>query len=418
MKEKLNVSDIKVGMYIHDLDRPWLETPFLFQGFFVNSEEDIAELQKYCEYVIVDVEKSKVSVEPGENFVREKRSRPFDKKARATITRIRVYEVPVEEELPPARQAHNDAIEVTHEIFRDVRMGRAIDSDAVKRVVRGLVDSIMRNPDAMMLLSALKSKDDYSAKHSVNVSVMALIFGRFLGMSKEEMYELGIGALLHDIGETRIPIDILKKEGVLSEEEHEIMQDHTRHGREILEKTPDLPQSAIEIAYTHHERSNATGYPRGLPSGEISRYAMMVAIVDVYDAVTTRRDHRQSLSTTDALKTMYDWRDRLFDGELIEQFIQCLGIYPVGSVVELNSGEVGIVFSVPPEHRLLPKIMLVRNEYKKPYMPPKIIQLAQFKEEGKDIGKYEIKRVLDSDAYGIDLKTYLLRQLPFEQMSA
>lgn len=415
MKEKIKTTGLRRGMYVAELDRPWLDSPFLFQGFLLEDEDMIQKLIDYCEYVYIDHDKS--ADDP----------MTFDNKSGSTtetfknlgndIIKNKKYQIAVEDELPMAKDIRRKSKDSTIRIFNDVRMGKSLDVQAVKETVSEIVDSITRNPDAMMLLSAIKDKDEYAVVHAFNVSAISIIFGRYLGMGKEQLEELGFGAMLHDVGETRIPLEILNKKGLLTADEQELVQSHTVHGMDILSKTGDIPKSAIDIAYTHHERCNASGYPRNLPSADIPLLAKIVAITDVYDAVTTNSNYKQGISSTDALKTMYDWRDRLFDGELIEKFIQCLGIYPVGSIVELNSGEVGIVFSIPPENRLLPKILLVRDASKQPYMPPKIIQLAQFKEEGKS-AKYEITKVLETNAYGIDLKKYLLRDLQVEQMTA
>ncbi len=415
MKEKIKTTGLQQGMYVAELDKPWLDSPFLFQGFLLEDEDTIQQLIDYCDYVYIDHEKSDDS------------SMSFGKKSADTtgtfkslgndIIKNKKYQIDVEDELPTAKEIRRKSKESTIRMFNDVRMGKSLDVQAVKETVNEIVESITRNPDAMMLLSTIKDKDEYSVVHAFNVSAMSVIFGRYLGMGKELLEELGMGAMLHDVGETRIPQEILNKKGLLTAAEQEMVQSHTKHGMDILSTTNGIPQSAIDIAYTHHERCNSSGYPRNLPSADIPLFAKIVAIIDVYDAVTTSRYHKHGISSTDALKTMYDWRDRLFDGELIEKFIQCLGIYPVGSVVELNSGEVGIVFSVPPENRLLPKILLVRDARKKPYMPPKIIQLAQFKEEDQS-AKYEITKVLESNSYGIDLKKYLLRDLQVEQMAA
>ncbi|NNG14652.1 MAG: HD-GYP domain-containing protein [Gammaproteobacteria bacterium] len=405
MKQKIDISELRKGMYVCGLDRPWLESTFLFQGFLVDSDAQLDEMKELCQFVYIDPEraanasKEKPPTEPESNTVSDQTQRPYIRK--------------FEDEIPPAHEVRNEASTYMEQLFRDVRAGKSIEGKQVKKVVAGMVASILRNPDALVLLSSLREHDEYAVAHSINVCTLCLAFGRYMGFSADEMTELGMAGLLHDVGEIRVPADIMRREGLLSKEESLLMQTHTTHGADILRKSRDIPTSAIDVAMSHHERSHGQGYPQGIYEKDIGYYSRIVGMIDVYDSVTTSHGHRRGISSTEALKNMYNWRNTLFDAKLIENFIQCLGIYPIGSVVELGSGEVGIVISVSLEHRLLPKLMLVRDKAKKPYLPPKIINLSQYIAQ-KPRSDYEISKVLESDAYGIDLKSYLLRELPLE----
>ncbi|NNG14687.1 MAG: HD-GYP domain-containing protein [Gammaproteobacteria bacterium] len=273
-----------------------------------------------------------------------------------------------------------------------------------------MVDSIVRNPDAMQWLTNLRKRDEYTAIHSMNVCIFALSFGRYLGLGDAELNELGIGALLHDIGKMRMPLEILNKEGRLSDEEYDIVRQHAQHGYEILQQTPGLPPSALEVAYSHHERKKGNGYPRGLTNDQIPLFAKMVAIVDIYDAITSDRAYHHGMNTMDALKNMFEWREHELDSDLVERFISCLGIYPIGSLVELNTDEVGIVISVAQGRRLTPMVMLVRNAEKKTMLPPKTIDLSGFM-RGKSEQPVEILKVLEPNAYGIDVREYIQQEI-------
>jgi HD-GYP domain-containing protein (c-di-GMP phosphodiesterase class II) len=405
MKQKINISELRKGMYVCDLDRPWLESPFLFQGFLINSDTELDELKDLCQFVYIDTERAAIAD--------EKKATTKSESSTVSDHVQRPYVRTFEEEIRPARELRNEATAYMEQVFRDVRAGKSIEGQQVRKVVAGMVASILRNPDALVLLSSLRGHDEYAVAHSINVCTLCLAFGRYLGLSARELTELGMGGLLHDIGEIRVPTNILRREGLLSKEETLLMQTHTTHGADILRNSSDIPTTAVDIALTHHERSNGRGYPEGLYENDISYYSRIVGMIDVYDSVTTRHSHRHGISSTEALKNMYNWRNTLFEASLVENFIQCLGIYPIGSVVELGSGEVGIVISVSLEHRLQPKLMLVRDSNKKAYMPPKIINLAQYTDQELS-SKYEISKVLEPDAYGIDLKSYLLRELPLE----
>lgn len=409
MKVMVEIKDLKKGMYVSELDRPWLETSFLFQGFRITNVQEIEQLSNTCNYVYVDPEKSVVPIpQKRDGVVSTNR-----KKDEPQINRQRFaapYEVDFEHEFPKAKQIYQQATKKMERIFNDTRSGSSLNASEIKSTVVSIADSVIRNPDALMLLSVLESKDDQAVTHSINVCTLSLIFGRYIGLEKKPLYELGTGALLHDIGETRIPDEILNKRDKRTPQELAAMQKHTQHGVELLMKTSGLPPSVIEIARDHHERINGSGYPQKLSGDQLSLFTKIVAITDVYDSVTSGLHGKPVITCTEALKNMYVWREELFDSLLVEQFIQCLGIYPIGSTVELNTGEIGIVINTNPERRLLPRVMLVRDRDKKPYEPPKVINLAQFCNEN-NICKFEIRRVVKPDLFSIDVRNYILREL-------
>ncbi|WP_455205950.1 HD-GYP domain-containing protein [Kaarinaea lacus] len=409
MKIMMEIKDLKKGMYVSELDRPWLETPFLFQGFRITNVNEIEQLGDTCKFVYVDPEKSVVPIPP-KTTVGSLPNR--HQSTSATLKRpgfVVPYKNKFEVEFPKAKEIYKQATDKVSQLFADVRTGKSVNVQEIKNTVTKVADSVIRNPDALMLLSTLKNKDEQSVTHSVNVCALSLIFGRYVGLDKKQLYELGSGALLHDIGETDVPNDILYKDE-RTDEENKIMQSHTARAVDVLKNVRGLPASVIEIARDHHERENGSGYPLKLQGSQLGLYTKMVAIVDVYDNVTSGMYGKPAISCTEALKNMYVWRDELFDGVLVERFIQCLGIYPVGSVVELSTGEIGIVISINPERRLLPRIMLVRDEDKQPYEPPKIINLESFCKQESN-GKIEIRRVVKPDVFSIDVRNYILREL-------
>jgi HD-GYP domain-containing protein (c-di-GMP phosphodiesterase class II) len=214
---------------------------------------------------------------------------------------------------------------------------------------------------------------------------------------------------LHDVGEIRLPKELLTKPTELSAEEHATMEKHTEYGASILKDNNDIPDEAVDIALHHHERVDRSGYPNKLGGPEISANAKIVGIIDVYDSLTSTTPYRAYISSTDALKSMYDWRGTLFDSSMVEKFIQCIGIYPVGSTLELNSGEIGIVISASPDNRLYPKMLLVKEERNKFYDPPRVINLSQFRD--RDDKRYDIKGIVQPEQVGVDLKRYILRDL-------
>lgn len=405
MKKKIDITDLKQGMYVAELDRPWLESPFLFQGFIVDSDEDLQTLKSLCDYVYIDLEKGDdLDVSISHAATLNKKFVDLKQRTRLKIT------AGFEEEIQKARETHKRTRTQIDTMFDDVRMGRNIDVGGAKEVVSDMVDSIVRNPDAMQWLTNLRKRDEYTAIHSLNVCIFALTFGRYLGLTTEELNELGLGALMHDIGKMRVPLEILNKKGQLTDEEYALVREHATNGYEILKKTKDLPESIAIVALSHHERKSGEGYPHGLKEDEIHLYARVVSIVDIYDAITSDRVYHHGMNTLDALKNMFEWRENDLDSELVERFIQCLGIYPIGSLVELNSEEVGIVISAGQGRRLTPMIMLVRDAKKNAMMPPKLIDLSHFK-RGDNDQPLDIRRVLDPSTYDIDVREYISNEV-------
>lgn len=404
-KVKVPVEVLEIGMYVSELDRPWIETPFIFQGFLITNENELDQIHQYCEFVYVDRDKSQIKIPE----VRLKNLKRIEDEPAIVEKEPLPYLKQFEEEFPKAKIIYERVQSQVKNSFRDVRIGRALRTADIRSSVEKITQSIIRNPDAMMLMTNMKAMDDYMVIHSLNVCILSLIFARFLGVEEEKMLDLGIGALLHDIGEIRLPKELLIKPADLTAEEHATVQKHTEYGASILQDNGGIPKDAVDIALHHHERIDRSGYPGRLGGQEISMNAKIVGIVDVYDSLTSTTPYRSYISSTDALKSMYDWRGTLFESALVEKFIQCLGIYPVGSTLELNSGEIGIVISASPENRLYPKMLLVKDEQNKFYDPPRIINLSQFKD--REDSRYEIKSVIQPEQVGVDLKRYILREL-------
>ncbi|MFQ5470239.1 MAG: HD-GYP domain-containing protein [Gammaproteobacteria bacterium] len=415
--KKINLEDLQIGMYVCQLDRSWLETPFLLEGVWLRSQSDIDEIKRHCEYVYIDTEiKDGASVErsggsawkPNADIVVDpgiiKPDEGILLPGNGSVDQPRArFKIKFEEEFGPAKEIHNKATEVVHNMYEDVRLGRSIDTAGAKDMVKDMVGSIVRNPDAQVWLTHLKNKDDYTATHSLNVCIFSLAFGRHLGLSDEELNELGIGALLHDLGKIRVPIEILNKPEKLTAQEFALMKKHPVFGGNILENTKGLTPSIIDIALSHHERTNGSGYPRGLLAKDISLYGKMVAIVDIYDAITSQRVYHHGTHSIDAMTQLYQLASAHLDNGLVDQFIQCLGIYPIGSIVELYSGEVGIVVSQHSTQRLKPKVMVILDKDKQRYSKSSIIDLA----EADGMSVNDIIRVAQADEFDIDIRNYI-----------
>lgn len=415
----IDTKQLRIGMFVCGLDRPWEETPFVFQGFPIKNEKQILKLQELCNTVQVDEDKSDKSIDFNA-FLKAKKSQVspvirffkylFGKKCSTRPTVYQNVEKPFDDEMLVAKQVYLNTTASLQRILDDFRLGKEISAAEIKSCVHGVIDGVMNNPNALALLSNLKSKQQDSVRHSLNVCILSLLFGRYLGLSMEKLTELGYAALLHDVGEIKIPQAILDKHSRrLTAEEKKIMEQHTLYGAEILRKIPEIPHIAAEVAHSHHERMDGRGYPRALKGGEIDCFSKLIAIVDVYESVTNNPSAKIKVSCSDALKSIYSLCDSYFDRELVEDFIKCLGIYPIGSVVELNTKEIAIVITVKPGKNLLPVVMIVIASEGIAYYPPKIVNLDNFKNKDGSPQLFIVK-VLTPESVGIDLSDYIIRE--------
>lgn len=403
--------DLQKGMYVSELDRPWLETPFLFQGFRITNSDEIKQISSLCDFVFIDTEKSTIPVLEQRATTNNNAIRETEQETARIVKPAEPYSNKFEEEYPIAESIHQHAQNIAGALFDDVRMGKSLDVEETRRTVNQMVDSILRNPDALVLLASLSKKNDSLAAHAITVCTLSLSFGRYLGLEKDTLGELGIGALIHDIGETKLPDKLLINNDDLSDEDHTLLQSHPRIGVMIVKKLAIASERVIAIVRDHHERADGSGYPGKLVNSGLDICTRIVSIIDTYDSITSGVHGRQKIGLDVALKYIYSWREGLFDALLVEKFIQCIGIYPIGSMVELRSGHIGIVISSQPDTRLFPKVLLILDAGGETVEPPKSMNLALFREKGGDDNGYEVKRLVNPQAYDIDVRGIVLREL-------
>jgi HD-GYP domain-containing protein (c-di-GMP phosphodiesterase class II) len=394
---EIPVEELTFGMYVTRLDRPWTETPFVFQGFVVKSEKQIDVLKKYCKHVFVDPEKEDLS--------------EVDKVSAEEIAKVRgttVYKeaASVEVELPRAQLAYKKTTAVVEELSRAVEVGNAVDSAHSREAAAQITESVVRNPDAMALLIKLQEKSGSTLSRAAEISVMMTLFGRFLQLPQDRLEILGMLGLLQDVGKLKLPT-ALATNGPVNAAEIELYRTHVDHSVEILSNTPGLPPELTGLASLHHERFDGSGYPRGLRGGGIALFGLIAGIVDTFDTLTAPPPFGENLSPSNALNIIYKGRGKQFHAALVEQFIQCIGVFPVGSVVELNSGEVAIVLAQNMVRRLQPRIMVVRDAHGHPLIPYKMLDLM--KEPKVRPGEpYRIQRALEYDTVKIDPRELFL----------
>lgn len=508
MATKVFTHELKVGMFVADLDRPWVDTPFLLQGFLIEDEEQIGALRAHCEYVIIDRARStgdeyeappsapanrgrreavagtaqqapaSAAARPGSSApepdaeprphigapkviridalapgrpvprngepldggtsapsflgrlfgrMRARGPReapsvrpspppppetPQEFEARAALAppgvAITTYvdQVHVEQEVPRAREVVARSQDLLDKLVNDIRLGQSFEIERVEEIVDDMVDSIVRNPDALMWVARLREQDIGTYGHGLQVSVYLTAFGRHLGFPKTHLAILAQVGLLLDVGKIRLPKALLEKQGRLAPEEFEAVKAHVQHGLDILTQTPNFHNDVLEGIAQHHERMNGSGYPHGLLGEDIGVVGRMAGIVDCFAALTNHRPYAAAVSSYEALRSITGWAGDFFHEPLVQQFVSSVGVFPVGSLIELSTGEVAVVVSHNKLRRLKPRVLVVTGPEKTPVAHPAMIDLLYDPKVGEEA--VFIKRGLPSGAYGLDLRDYYL----------
>jgi HD-GYP domain-containing protein (c-di-GMP phosphodiesterase class II) len=394
-KKLVPVSDLQLGMYVIELDRPWLGTPFDFQGFPLTLPEQIEQLRQYCKVVYIDPER--------EPWTPERR------KAALGVLGGTVYKevTAVEKEVVTARDIYVSCETAIQQALEGLRSHGEIDSQKLTGAVSSMTESIQRNPDAMMLLNTLRQKGSYELGRAMDTSILMVTFGRFLQFPKERLEVLGLAGMLLDLGKTKLPDAVLQKKDMLSPDEYELVKAHVMHSVDLVSGAQALPSGVAEIVGLHHERQDGSGYPKGLKGSEISIDGAIAGLVDSFSALTSARAYAEQASPSNALSLMHKLRGKLFHEALVEQFIQCIGIYPVGSAVELNTGEVAIVIAQNLVRRLQPRVMVILDRDWKAIYPQLILDLVKEPKASAD-EPYRIRRTLPKDKLPIDPSEFFL----------
>jgi HD-GYP domain-containing protein (c-di-GMP phosphodiesterase class II) len=537
MSKKIQCGSLEIGMFVAELDRPWIDTPFLIEGFLIEDNAQIVALRAHCDWVLIDPSRSlgaayeappkpeaPVPLARGANeakLVTITKTAPVDDKTvTRTITRIKtpsakaleggganskadpftnaknvgefaipissstgdyrsstlpvstsdtpenrppssisnegktggfwgslkstlrgllpgassaptggeqlgdgiklvsgdfaeprpafvpetmvlvVYEdaKTVEEETPIAHASYSKADDLLRNLATDMRAGNSLQLERVEAVIEDMVDSMVRNPDAMMWVARLRDSDLNTYGHGLNVAINLLALGRHLGFAKADLAQLGTLGLLLDVGKLKLPKELLDKDGRLSSDEFELIKEHVTYSMEILAETANIHPNVLEGVAQHHERMNGSGYPYNLEGKEIGLYGRMAAIADTFSAITKRRPYAQTSSPHEALQMLTKWSGSQFDEAMVEQFIYSIGVFPVGCMVELSTAEIAIVVTHNKTKRLRPKVLVVTDSAKKQLPFPSTLDLLYDVSENP----VHIKRGLPAGAYGLD----------------
>ncbi len=439
-EQRIDTVDLRPGMFVCRLDRPWEGTPFLLQGLELRTDEEIRVVRELCKFVYIDARREldlrrhKLQTLPLASANEDAPPRPMTTRPEQTevkpppprtrpalLTIERSSEVQearferatsydntttIEDELPLAREALHTASAMVDRIYLDIASGRELSVDYVEDAVRPLVASVLRSADTFIYLQGMRRRDNYSYGHSISCSALAAAFGRHMGLHEDTIVSLAAGGLLMDVGKTRVPESLLQYPGSLASAEIETVRMHVTHGLDIVAAAGIHDMDVLDIVRTHHERHDGSGYPNGLIGNGIPVAGRMLGIIDTYDAMANVRPYRPAVSRHHALQHIYSSRDKLFQAELVEQFQVCLGVYPTGSLVELNSGEIAVVTMQNQARRLRPRVLVLSTPNKQPLVEFQVFDLLT---QDKKNPQIEIARGLAAGEYGVDAAEHYLR---------
>jgi len=397
---KVFSDNLEIGMYISALDKPWEQSSFLMQGFNLQDQMDIDAVKNECKHVFVDF---KSEMQFKEHKLKTSVSKSYKQKI---MSQHQMKNFDIKKHTKTARRSHKKTSVAVKSVLDKVMLGEDFDSYSVKSTVKNMVREVLTNEEAMLMMIMLKDNDDHVAQHCLNVSILSIGFARYLGFSEQQIEDIGIGALLHDIGKVKIQSELLNKTDKLSSEDMKKLCMHPQYSYQILQQKKDLPPSVVDIAVCHHERLAGQGYPRGLKAEQISRRVRIVSIIDTFEALTTDQPHRAALSVVEAYKILMQDKNIKFEEKLVLKFIEWRGIYPAGTIVEMKNGEVGIVVSGNRKgNKLKPKVLLVLDEEKHP-RKERLIDLS-FIQTDAESKPYVIFKAFESEAFGISVGKYL-----------
>ncbi|HEY1991642.1 MAG TPA: HD-GYP domain-containing protein [Gammaproteobacteria bacterium] len=401
MRRKLNVSELVIGMYVAELDKPWEKSAFLFQGFTIESDGDIAKLHEECQFVFIDEVRSTAA------SLREA-PRPVTARPATSTTitsRGSVEPAGFHREIKHVVQTQQLARTNINRVLDEARLGKTLDTKETKGAVTQMVSAVTANPNSMLWLTNLRLKHERTASHCLNSAILCIAFGKHVGMSETELNMLGQGAMLHDIGKVRIPPGILDKAGALTEAEIQQVRKHPIDGEAVLKLTRQLPDEVLKIVRHHHERVDGKGYPDALAGDQVPMGARIVGMVDTYDSLTTETPYNLARAPADALAILRTEGADQFGQDLVQEFIRCLGIYPIGSLVQCNNGALAVVVSSTPASRLKPVIMVIRDDRGKETRPRMLLSLATM--DPSLMTRWGLKGNVDPKAHNVDLSAII-----------
>lgn len=391
MQKKISIDQVRLGMFIDRLDGSWIDSPFWKKAFKLTDSGDLKSIQSSgIKNVWIDTDKGlDIAGAATEKTIRT---------AVAKKPSVTEKHLTFDQEIEQARRIQAEAGQKITSMFQEARMGKALQAENAGPITDEIYQSVVRNPGALISLTRLKSADDYTYMHSVAVCALMIALGRQMGLDEAVIKPLGMAGLLHDVGKMTIPDEVLNKPGSLDDAEFDLVKSHPLRGWEMLKESTDVDDIALDVCLHHHEKVSGTGYPEKLSGDEISLYAKMGAVCDVYDAITSDRSYKKGWAPADSIRKMASWKSGHFDEVVFDNFVQMIGIYPLGTLLKLNSGRLGVVVDQS-KTLLKPKVKVIYSSTAGARIPPKIIDLDKSGET--------IECIEDPTKYGIDTNMVL-----------
>lgn len=389
MLKRIKVQQLMLGMHIDGFCGPWMEHPFWRNHFVLTDPQDLARAQACAiQEVWIDTQKGQ-DIAPGEAPVAEAASLFAALEDESTIPEPQRDTAPTSAavELKRAATICNKAKEAVVAMFQEARMGNAVDTELAGHLVQEISDSVARNPGALISLARLKTVDDYTYMHSVAVCALMIALARQMRLNEEQTRSMGLAGLLHDLGKALMPMEVLNKPGKLTDAEFNIIKSHPLRGYGILVESQAVDNTVLDVVLHHHERTDGTGYPDQQKGGAMSLFARMGAVCDVYDAITSNRPYKKGWDPAESIKCMAEWTSGHLDPMVFQAFVKSLGIYPVGSLVKLASGRLGVVIEQNASSLLKPLVKVFYSTKSDMRLPPEVVDLAASTTKEKIVGR-------------------------------
>ncbi|MEY2631591.1 MAG: hypothetical protein RIR00_245 [Pseudomonadota bacterium] len=380
MLKKIRSEQVRLGMYLHAFCGAWLDHPFWRSSFVLKDPQDIASIHaSKIREVWIDTDKG---LDVLQDAVAVEASAPPPPEAQPStppppLPAISREPTSFNEELKQAARICAKSKQAVVSMFQEARLGKAVDAAEARELVEEISGSVMRNPEALISLARLKTADEYTYMHSVAVCALMIALGKQLGLGEFELREAGVAGLLHDLGKAVIPLEILNKPGKLTDEEFDIIKTHPAEGHRMLQDGSGVGDIALEVCLHHHEKTDGSGYPHRLNDSQITLFAKMGAVCDVYDAITSNRPYKRGWDPAESLKKMAEWAKGHFDPTIFQAFVKSVGIYPIGSFVRLESGRMGVVVGQSEQSLLMPLVKVFFSAKSRARIMPEVLDLSR-----------------------------------------
>ncbi|HSV54054.1 MAG TPA: HD-GYP domain-containing protein [Burkholderiaceae bacterium] len=379
MLKRISVQQLTIGMYLEEFCGTWMEHPFWRTSFVLNDPKDLERIRATSiQEVWIDCSKG-LDIPAGEKAVTKAE---VEAVVESELGQLGEDVPPLEpvslaQEIERAASICAKSKQAVMSMFHEIRLGHAVDSASAQQLVAEISDSVARNPGALISLARLKTADEYTYMHSVAVCALMVALARQLGLDEDQTRLAGIAGLLHDLGKMAMPLTILNKPGKLTDEEFTVIRNHPVEGYRMLLVSSKVDDAVLDAVLHHHEKSDGSGYPQGLKAEQISLFARMAAVCDVYDAITSNRPYKAGWDPADSLRKMAEWASGHFDVSIFQAFVKSIGIYPVGSLLRLSSGRLGVVIEQGEKSLMTPRVKVFYSTHSDLRIVPEVVDLAR-----------------------------------------